>query len=96
MHLDKALLIAQLRSPNRDDGTIARILWKISVILRSETTGLYQEEANDLQIRAEMARGLLNSSGEGKTFTTTDDDGFVIVGDEEETSFDALVPGFFR
>ena len=97
VQLDKALLTAQLRSPNRDDGTIARILWKKSAVLRSEPTGLYQKEASDLLIRAEMARGLLNTSGEGRTFTSIErDDDFVIVGDEEENSYDALVPGFFR
>lgn len=97
MYLDKALIIARLRSPLRDDGATARILWKKSAVLRNETTGLFQAEANDLLLRAEMARGLLNSRGEGRTFTSDEnDEDFIVVGDEEINSYDALVPGFFR
>jgi len=95
MFLDKAMSIAQLRSSNRDDGTMARILWKTSVVLESDTFGRYQNEANEMRIRAEVARRLLTGNGEGGVVIALDEEGNVDVG-ETEDSFDALVPGYFR
>jgi len=84
--------IAQLRSPHRDDGTMARILWKISVVLEQDpsTAG----EANEMRIRAEMARKSLMGCTGGMVFAL-DDDGNP---DENETedSYNTLVPGYFR
>jgi len=95
--LDKALTIAQLRSPQRDDGTITRIIWKLSVILNTHMRNDFQEQADDYAQRAEKAKVLLNSSGEGKVFGGEDDEYVVLDdNDEEESSYDALVPGFFR
>jgi hypothetical protein len=95
MFLDKAMSIAQLRSSNRDDGTMARILWKTSVVLESDTFGRYQNEANEMRIRAEVARRLLTGNGEGGVVIALDEEGNVDAG-ETEDSFDALVPGYFR
>lgn len=98
MFLDKALTIAQLRCPQRDDGTITRILWKSSVVLRSHPTDDYQDRADSLALRAQQARITLNSSGQGKVVGTDDDDYVLLENedDDEEESYDALVPGFFR
>jgi hypothetical protein len=93
--LDKALAIAQLRSPSRDDGTMARILWKKSVVLGDDVTGTYQKEADELRIRADLALRKLSQNGEGSSVVTIDDEGnaeWV----ETEDSYDALVPVFFR
>ena len=49
-YLKKALAIAELRSPSRDDGTIARILFKM---------------ARRLRTRADVARKILTRAGEG-------------------------------
>jgi hypothetical protein len=95
MYLDKAMAIAQLRSPNRDDGTMARIMWKTSIVLESDTYGAYHEEANDLRIRADLARTKLNNNGEGALVIAIDEEGNADP-IEEEDSYDALVPGYFR
>ena len=95
MWLDKAMTIAQLRSPNRDDGTMARILWKTSIVLERDTLGRYKDEADEKRIRAEVARTLLNNNGEGAPVIAIDDDGNADVAEEEDT-YDALVPGYFR
>jgi len=95
-YLDKAMTIAQLRSPNRDDGTIARVLWKMSVVLEDDTFGTYQSEANEMRIRAEVAWRTLSGNGEGGlTFVALDEDGNADA-NEVEDSFDALVPEYLR
>lgn len=94
-YLDKAMAIAQLRSPDRDDGTMARIMWKTSVVLESETYGAYQEEATELRIRAELALKTLSAKGEGGIVFSADDDGNPDR-DEMEDAYDSLVPGYFR
>jgi len=93
--LDKALAIAQLRSPSRDDGTMARIMWKKSVVLGDDVTGTYQKEADELRIRADLALRKLSQNGEGSSVVTIDDEGNA---DQVETedAYDALVPVFFR
>jgi tetratricopeptide (TPR) repeat protein len=93
--LDKALNIAQLRSPGRDDGTITRLLWKTSQVLESDAVGAYQNEANEMRIRAEMARKDLTGKGEGGVVIALDEDGLEVI-DELEKSYDQLVPLFFR
>ena len=78
-----------MRSPTRDDGPIARILWKTSVVLASDPDNLYRVEAEELREKAEAVRRALLANGEGG----------VIQGSgriEEEDSYDLLVPLFFR
>ena len=93
-YLDKSRAIAELRSPTRDDGVIARILWKTSVVMESDTFGIYAKEAADLKNRAEEARQLLRAGGEGGEIPFIDEDD--ADRNEEEDSYDALVPLFFR
>jgi len=89
------LAIAQLRSPHRDDGTMARILWKKSVVLESDTYGTFQNVANEMRLRAELARKELTSNGEGGVVISLDEDGDPDALETEE-SYDVLVPGYFR
>jgi hypothetical protein len=93
-NLKKALTIAELRSPNRDDGPIARILWTQAKVLDTDTFGKYQEEVGALRRRAAAAQQELLSAGEGGDIPALDDD----YGDQdlEEDSYDALVPLFYR
>jgi len=93
-YLDKAMAIAQLRSPDRDDGTMARIMWKISVVLESDTFGTFQEEAAELRVRAEVAMRILTTNGEGGVLSL-DDDGNIELAEVEDL-YDSLVPGYFR
>jgi hypothetical protein len=93
--LDKALAIAQLRSPARDDGTVARILWKTSVVLEDDVAGYYQKEATEMRIRADIALRKLSGNGEGGLVVTIDEEGNADAV-ETEDAYDALVPGFFR
>jgi hypothetical protein len=89
MFLDKARKISELRSPTRDDGPIARILWKTSVVLASDPYISDNAEANHLRYQAEAAKQMLLAAGEG---------GFIQGSGrtEEEDSYDSLVPLFFR
>lgn len=93
-YLKKALEIAELRSPTRDDGVIARILWKMAVVLESDTFGSFSSEAAGLRTRAEVARRQLLSSGEGGVIPFIGEDD--AERNQEEDSFDALVPLYFR
>jgi hypothetical protein len=93
---DKARAIAELRSPIRDDGVIARILWKTAIVLESNTVGAYFAEAAELRTRAEVARGKLLAEGEGGTIPFLGDREDEATRDPEEDSYDALVPLFFR
>ncbi len=72
--LNKALTIAELRSPNRDDGPIARILWTKAKVLESATFGNYQEEAEGLRRRAAAAKQELFAAGEGGDILILGDD----------------------
>jgi hypothetical protein len=94
-YLDKAMTIAQLRSPGREDGTMARIMWKKSQVLESKTFGESMDEANDLRIRAELALKTLIAKGEGAIVFSSGDDGNPNP-EEMEDAFDSLVPGCFR
>ena len=69
------MAIAEIRSPNIDDGTIARILWKTSVVLGDDTFGTYQQEATEMRIRAEIALRKSERNGEGGLVITIDEDG---------------------
>ena len=89
------MAIAQLRSPDRDDGTMARIMWKTSVVLEAETYGTFQEEATELRIRAELALKTLTAKGEGGIVFSVDEEGNADR-DEVEEAYDSLVPGYFR
>ncbi len=89
------MAIAQLRSPDRDDGTMARIMWKTSLVLESETFGTYQEEATGLRIRAELALKTLTAKGEGGIVLSLDEEGNADQA-EVEDAYDSLVPGYFR
>jgi hypothetical protein len=92
-YLDKALAIAELRSPARDDGTIARILFKMAQVLENDLLTGY--EAQQLRTRADVARKALTGAGEGHVVHVLDEDGNVDF-DEEDDAYDALVPIFFR
>jgi len=102
-YLDKARAIAELRSPTRDDGTIARILWKTAVVMESDTFGkhssaaavrTYAVEAADLRHRAEVARLQLLASGEGGIIPFIDEG--IAERNQEEDSYDVLIPLYFR
>ncbi|KAH0564815.1 hypothetical protein GP486_001804 [Trichoglossum hirsutum] len=102
-NLDKAKAIAELRSPTRDDGTIARILWKTAVVMESDTFGehvtpaalrTYAAEAADLRRRAELARQQLLADGEGGIIPYIDET--IAERNEEEDSYDVLLPLYFR
>jgi hypothetical protein len=90
------MAIAQLRSPDRDDGIMARILWKTSVVLESDTFGSFAREADYLRIRAEVARRTLMGRGEGGDVVIAIDEDGNPDADENEDSYDALVPLYFR
>lgn len=92
-NLEKALAIAELRSPSRDDGTIARILFKMAQVLENDILTGY--EAQQLRTRADVARKNLTGSGEGHVVHVLDEEGNVDF-DEEDDAYDALVPIFFR
>ena len=95
LYLNKARQIAEIRSPTRDDGVVARILWRTAVFLETDVLGKFTSgEATELRQRAELARKDLAANGEG---------GFVLFGDQkeeekntEQDEFDALVPLFYR
>lgn len=92
-HLDKALAIAEIRSPSRDDGTIARILFKMAKVLENDVQGA--QAAQDLRTRAGVAKATISGMGKGDILQIMDEDGNVNLGEEDDT-FDALVPIFFR
>jgi len=92
-HLEKALAIAEFRSPARDDGTIARILFKMAKVL--ETDPQNHQRAQEFRARAGVARLTLTGMGEGHILHIIDEDGNVEF-DEEDDAFDALVPIFYR
>lgn len=89
------MAIAELRSPDRDDGTMARIMWKKSMVLESDPYGTFQDEATALRIRAELALRKLTTNGEGGIVVSLDDEGNADQG-EVEDAYDSLVPGYFR
>jgi len=94
-YLDKAMAIAELRSPDRDDGTMARIMWKKSMALESDAYGTFQDEATELRIRADLALRKLTTNGEGGIVLSLDDEGNADQA-EVEDAYDSLVPGYFR
>ena len=97
--LNKARNIAELRSPARDDGTIARILWKIANILRNNpagTTLAQGQEAEQLLARAYKARSALQASGEAGEPRDQFNQEAMTEKEEEEVSFELLVPGLYR
>lgn len=63
-YFSKARSIAELRSPSRDDGTVARILWKTAQVLLDDVSGEGNEEAQQLLDRANLAKAKLVASGE--------------------------------
>jgi hypothetical protein len=93
-NLKKALTIADLRSPNRVDGPMARILFTQAKVLESDTFGKYQEEAETLRRRAATAQQELLSIGEGGEIPVLNEN--YADHDMEEDSYDALVPLFYR
>jgi hypothetical protein len=94
MYLEKARTIGQLRSPDVDDGPLARILWKLATVLESDTLGRYGEEASQLRLRADVARVALTARGEGGGIAYAEDE--QSERNKEEDRYDALVPLFFR
>lgn len=93
-YLEKARAIAQLRSPERDDGSLTRISWKLATVLESDTLGSYGEEAAALRIRAAISRNMLLAEGEGGAIAWAEED--ESERNREEDMYDALVPLFFR
>jgi len=91
-----------MRSPSRDDATIARICWKLSKILESDI--LAGKDATELRTRAEIAKRDVVGRGEGEDpakfhpdVQVLDDDGNIEnVEEREEESYNALVPLFYR
>ncbi|KAH8778238.1 hypothetical protein F5882DRAFT_463822 [Hyaloscypha sp. PMI_1271] len=47
-YLDRAMAIVQHRNRDRGDGTMARVMWKMSVVPKSETFGTFQEDVTEL------------------------------------------------
>lgn len=93
-YFEKARLTAELRCPDRDDGPIARILWKTSRLLSTDKIGSYATEAAELRTRAELAKQNLISSGEGGMIPFLEED--EMDREEEEYSYDVLVPLYYR
>ena len=94
-YLDKAMAIAQHRSPDEVDGTIARIMWKMSEVLELDTFGHFQDDANDYRIQADSALTRLTAAGQGGLVLSLDEEG-MLDKVEIELAYDSLVPGFFR
>jgi hypothetical protein len=94
MFLQKARAISELRSPTRDDGPIARILWQTAVVLESDPYNSYAAEAEELRKKAEVARQQLLADGEGGEVPSVEGD--ISEENEEKYSYDSLVPLFFR
>lgn len=83
-----------IRSPIREDGTLARILWKTAVVLDSFNHVESGTEAAALRRRAEGIKQSLIAAGEGGHICRSHSSMFGI--SKEEDSYDALVPLFFR
>ncbi|PVH79053.1 hypothetical protein DL98DRAFT_633450 [Cadophora sp. DSE1049] len=95
--LEKSKLIAEMRSPIRNDGTIARLLWKMAVVVESSGAGSHVAQAAILRSKAEKIKQELVVASEGGAIRSRD--GLLISAGEhcqEESSYDALVPLFFR
>ncbi|KAH7416710.1 hypothetical protein BKA64DRAFT_701492 [Cadophora sp. MPI-SDFR-AT-0126] len=91
---EKAKAILRLRSPTRDDGPIARLLWKTAVILDTDPDGESKADAAKLRLQARQARQELVANGEGGEVPYDERDGRDR--SKEEDSFAALVPLFYR
>ena len=63
-------------------------------VMEDDTYGTYAQEATILRNRAEIARRTLTGRGEGDLISI-DENGDPDA-DEEEASYDALVPMYFR
>lgn len=96
-NLDKAEAISRLGNPTRDDGPIARILWKRATILESDLSGKHAEEATDLKAKAAEIKQRLMASGEGGMIPHYEDQGnSKDKENREEDSYNALVSLFYR
>jgi len=85
--LTKALSIAQIQSPGVDDGTTARILWKLAQVMDLGDVD-DAKEAQNLRTRAAIARREIS----GRTINDVDEQNF----GEIEESYNYMVPGSFR
>jgi hypothetical protein len=99
--LAKARKIAELRSPARDDGHIARALWKTAMVLRNQPAGVSPQDmkkSEQLLARAYNAKSQLIASGEAGEGEICDCDARdrMTEMEKEEESFDLLIPGYFR
>jgi tetratricopeptide (TPR) repeat protein len=87
--LNKALEIAETRNPGELDGGVVRVQWRIAEVLLDDPLGDRREEALTLKREAEYRRQEL-----------VDKLGINLRGldhsQDEEKSFDLLVPGYFR
>jgi hypothetical protein len=87
--------IAELRSPDKVDGTMARIMWKLSEVFELDKSGTLQDEAAELRITAEQALTKLTAMGQGGLVLSLDEE-FMPDKAEMELAYDSLVPGYFR
>ncbi|KAL2064598.1 hypothetical protein VTL71DRAFT_3735 [Oculimacula yallundae] len=94
-YLRKALSIARLRSPGRDDGTIARILWRIALVLKAAQGDFEEEDADSMRRAAEKALKDPKNHGQGGLVLALNDIG-ELDDIEWEGHYDALVPEVFR
>jgi hypothetical protein len=87
--LYKALNIAEIQNPGSDDGTVARILWKLAQVLKD--IHVNPDEAQEMEARAMLIR-------RGITGRYVAEDNYLDDKEYEimEHSYDALVSVFFR
>jgi len=87
--LYKALNLAEIRNPMADDGTAARIQWKLAQVLKEIYVNV--EEAVAMENRAlKIRQVIIGRTGAEDTY----DDGEKY--EDMEHSYDILVSGFFR
>jgi tetratricopeptide (TPR) repeat protein/Cdc6-like AAA superfamily ATPase len=90
-NIEKAMSIAEVRSPNVTDGTLARILWKKAEIMLDGALAGPQKlkEAQDLKDGMELKQREIAENLEVELRGFEDDD-------DREKSFDLLVAGYYR
>jgi tetratricopeptide (TPR) repeat protein len=87
--LIKALNIAEIQNPGGEDGTIARIWWKLAQVFKYMQ--VYSEQTTKIETRAiQIWRGLTGHSNSDATWMNEEDF------EHLEHSYDKMVPLFFR
>ena len=87
--LNKALDIAETRNPGELDGGVIRVKWKIAEVLLDDPLGDRREEGEKLKLEAEHRRGDI-ADKLGINLRGLDES------QDQEKTFDLLVPGYFR